>query len=309
MSYVLRAMEQEAWALMPAKLQAIAEVVAVHHRLTAEEIEARVGDKKERRVQTAGAVQVIPVYGVLSHRMNLFSDFSGGTSIQGLQQEFRAAVADPSVGAIVLDVDSPGGAMSGVTELANEIFAARDKKRIVAVANTLAASGAYWLAAAAHEIVATPSALVGSIGVFTVHSDRSAQLEQDGVKVTVISAGKYKAEAIDAKPLTDDARAGIQAIVDDGYAMFVRDLAKFREVSASTIRNGYGEGRVLGAKAAKDAGMVERVATLEETISRLGVAHGTNRIQAAAEAGIPAVAAATPQQPDLGPVRARFYAD
>jgi signal peptide peptidase SppA len=318
MSHVLRAMEQEAWALMPAKLQAIAEIVAVHERLSREEIEARVGDRRESRNQSRGAVAVIPVVGVLSHRMGMFTDISGGTSVQGLQQAFRTAVEDPNVGAIVLDIDSPGGAMSGVSELANEIFAARDRKRIVAVANTLAASGGYWLAAAAHELVATPTAMVGSVGVFAVHRDRSAQLEKEGVRVTLISAGKHKVDGADHQPLSDDARAAMQALVDEGYALFVRDLAKFRDVAPSAIREGYGEGRVLAAKAAKAEGMVDRIATLDETISRLGVSHGSNRIamaeeapvEVAAEAAAPVGGAAeTAEAPELGTVRARFYED
>jgi len=153
--------------------------------------------------------------------------------------------------------------------VADEVRRLAESKHVVALANSLTASAAYWLASQADEIVAAPEALVGSVGVFAVHEDWSKVWEQAGLKLTYITAGKYKVEGNFDEPLSDEARAHIQGIVDDAYSLFVSDVAKGRGVSAETVRADYGEGRVLTAKDAKAVGMVDRVAGLEETIRRL----------------------------------------
>src|SRR5690606_37146136 len=135
-----------------------------------------------------GSIAVVPVRGMIEHRSSFFSEFLGGASIEALRAALRAALADPEVAAIVLDIDSPGGTVAGITELAAELRAARSVKPIYAVANTLAASAAYWLASQATEVVATPSATVGSIGVLVVHLDQSRALDQAGITPTIIAA-------------------------------------------------------------------------------------------------------------------------
>lgn len=212
---------------------------------------------------------VIPIQGVLAPRMNLFSDMSGGTTFDALTKQLQAAVADPQVKTIVFDVDSPGGNVAGASEFAREVLRARTIKRIVAQSNHLLASAAYWPMAGATEIVASPSSLVGAIGVYTLHDDISAALEQKGIKREVLSAGKYKAEGADGGPLSDEARAHIQGLVDGTYGRFVGDVAKGRGVKPSEIRNGFGQGRTLSAEAALEAGLIDRIATLDETLARV----------------------------------------
>lgn len=274
------------WAILPETLAMICEVVdmrAAGQRFTAEEIEQRVGAASRPRTRTtAASIAVLPVFGIISYRMNMMTAMSGGTSTELLAAEFRQLVNDDSIGAIVLDVDSPGGMVDGVPELAAEIFNARGSKPIVAVANSLAASAAYWIATAADEVIVTPSGQVGSIGVITAHQDESGYYEQQGVKTTLISAGRYKAEGNPYEPLTDDARASIQARVDDYYGMFVNAVARHRGVKATDVRNGFGEGRVVGAQEAKKLGMVDRVETLNETLSRLAGNKAPARRSAAA---------------------------
>lgn len=272
---VRRALEAMPWAIERGKLQAVLELVELRAgggKFTAEEVRARIGDPKPQpRSKTLGKIAVLPLYGVIAQRMDLFSEMSGGTSTQRFANDFDAAMADPDVGAIVIDVDSPGGNVAGTPELAARIYDARGQgKKIIAVANSLMASAAYWIGAAADELVASPSAMVGSIGVFTVHVDESAQDELIGLKYTIISAGKYKTEANPYEPLSPDAGAALQDWVDEYYTMFVNAVAKYRGVKAIDVRNGYGEGRVLTAKAALAAGMVDRVDTLEGTLRRLG---------------------------------------
>ena len=269
---ILRAVSAQPWAIQPEKLDAILDVLemrAAGLTFTREEIQARVGDGRRTNAPTAaqGSVAILPLYGVLSQRMNLMSDVSGGTSTEKFAAELDALVNNPQVSAIVLDVDSEGGSTFGIPEAAAKIRAAREVKPIYAVANGIMASAAYWLSAQTTEVIASPSAFVGSIGVFGVHTDLTGAEEKAGIKRTVISAGKYKTEGVGA--LGDDARSAMQATVDEMYAMFVADVAKGRGVTPAAVRGGYGEGRALLAKDALGAGMIDRVATLEQVVAEL----------------------------------------
>jgi signal peptide peptidase SppA len=202
---ILRAATATPWAILPEKLEAIIgllELRASGAKLSKAEIQARIGDGRRGAPASGGAVAVLPLYGVVAHRMNAMNDVSapGGTSTEMFGQAFDKAMSDPNVAAIVIDIDSPGGSVEGVPELAAKIAAARGSKPIVAVANAMAASAAYWLAAAADEIVVTPSGLVGSIGVYQMHVDASEAVADEGLKVTYISAGKYKTEGNPHEP-------------------------------------------------------------------------------------------------------------
>lgn len=215
-------------------------------------------------------VAVIPIRGVITYRPSVWSEYFGGCTVLRLQRLFRGALADPSVRAIVLDVDSPGGTVDGVEELAAEIRAARGMKPIVAVANTFAASAAYWLASAAETIVGLPTSQVGSIGVYTMHEDISRWLDQLGVTTTVIAAGEHKAETLPYAPLSEDAQAHLQACVDDAYGLFVAAVAEGRQVAVDVVRGEpFGQGRVYPARAAKKRGLIDRVGTFDSVIAKL----------------------------------------
>lgn len=218
-----------------------------------------------------GGVQVLNVFGVVAQRMDMFSQMSGGTSTEKLTKDFRSAVNDPSIKAIVLNIDSPGGTVFGVQELADEIYSARANKHVVAVSNSMAASAAYWIGSAADEFVVTPSGQVGSIGVYTMHQDLSKLYEEMGINTTFIQAGKYKTEGNSLQPLSDEARASMQDDVNFYYDAFVGAVAKGRGVTSSVVKNTYGQGRMLNSRDAKAAGMVDRVDTLDGVLTRLGV--------------------------------------
>lgn len=274
--HVLRAVSATPWAIIPEQLEAIAEVLRTRiesGRLSADEITARLEAAAQsqgpRSGQKRGAVAVLPVYGTIMPRANLLSAFSGGATIDALRGAFREAMADESISALVMEFDSPGGQVDGVEELATEMRAARGRKPVVAVANTLMASAAYYLAAQADEIVASPSSLVGSIGVVQLHMDRSRQMDAEGVTPTLIAIPPAKVEGNPYQPLTGDAMGNITQVVEDYYGQFVAAVAKGRGVAPSAVRDGYGQGRVLTAKRALAAGMVDRIDTLDATIARL----------------------------------------
>src|SRR5205823_4331443 len=112
----------------------------------------------------------------------------GGTSCERISATIDQIAADPGIGTIVYDFDTPGGTVPGAQELAAKMFALRGQKQQIAMVQGLAASLGYWLASQCDEIVSLPSGQAGSIGVFTVHQDLSKALEQEGINVTLISA-------------------------------------------------------------------------------------------------------------------------
>lgn len=276
---IRRFVTEHPWAILPEKLAVIEEVLALRAqgiRFTAEEIQARIGAAAVRpAARASGSVAVLPLFGVVTQRAGLMTQMSGGTSTEAFSAALRQALADDSVGSILIEVDSPGGNVAGVPELADEIYRLRGQKPIVASANTLMASAAYWIASSADEIVVTPSADIGSIGVIAMHQDRSQAMEQLGVRTTFITAGRFKAEGNPFEPLSEEARAFIQSRVDGYYDMFVRAVARNRGVSVSTVKSDFGEGRVVGPKEAVRAGMADRIETLRDTIARLSGSRGS----------------------------------
>lgn len=295
------------WALMPEKLE---EIRAFLEMKLAGQPTSWEGDRIEpfAAVNHQGAngeqIAVIPLYGVMMQRISPMAEMSGGVSTTKFKAALSEQVNNPSVRTIILDVDSPGGSVYGTDELAALVRDAASKKNVIAVSNSLMASAAYYVASGASEIVASPSSEVGSIGVLAVHYDFSEQLSMEGVKPTLIKAGKYKAEGGQDFPLTDEALSHIQADVDRYYEMFVKAVAVGRGVTVDAVRNGFGEGRVVGAQEAVRLGMADRVATLEQTIQRFQSGGRASRRGASAEELSPALNAAIdaldePDGPDL----------
>lgn len=223
-----------------------------------------------RGTSMSASVAVIPLQGLILPKTSLLSMiFGGGGGLQLFRAQLREALSSDDVGSILINVDSPGGRLDLVTETAADIRAAAEQKPVVAVANTMAASAAYWLASQANELVVTPSGQVGSVGVYAVHEDWSKYEEELGIDVTLISAGKYKTEGNPFEPLGEEAKEAIQARVNEGYEQFVADVAKGRGTTPKAVRSDFGEGRMLGPKDAVKQKMADRVDTLEGTLLRM----------------------------------------
>lgn len=191
------------------------------------------------------------------------------TSLSGLAAQVRRAANDADVAAIVLDVDSPGGTVSGTVEAANEVKAATAQKPVIAIANTLAASAAYWIGSQASEFIMAPSADVGSIGAMIMHQDVSGYLDQMGIKLTMIRSEQspLKNEAHPFAPLSEDAANYLQGRANEAGADFIRAVAAGRRVSQAKVKEEFGQGRVFGAREAVARGMADRVATLDDVIA------------------------------------------
>ena len=269
------------WALMPERLQTLISVVSrwtasvpasgsVLTEVHSERV-AREARRQARLAQSAPGVAILPLYGVIVQRGNLIEEVSGAgmTSTQAFSSALHAAVSDESIEQILIDIDSPGGSVYGVAELAEDIYRARASKRIVAIANSLAASAAYWIGSAAKEFYVTPGGEVGSIGVWQAHQDFSRAFEQAGISTTLISAGRYKIEGHPYAALDAEARDFMQSRVDEYYAAFVKAVARGRASSVSLVREGMGEGRVLGAEAARAANMVDGVLSFDRLVQEM----------------------------------------
>lgn len=260
------------WAIRPDRMQEMASLLPARLATLAvgeAELQERFEAAQAARTRRSQEVAILPLYGVIEQKPSFLGWLFGGTSTEMFAADLRAAIADPSVKSILIDVSSPGGSVYGVEELANELRAAKGKKTIEAIANSEAASAAYHIASQV-PLTASPSAMVGSIGVVYVHQDWSQAYERMGVKTTVITSGKYKWEGSEYGPLTQEAKDYLQKVSDTYYSSFVANVAKGRGVSEATVRNGYGQGRMLVAKDAKAAGMVDRIATFAQTYTRLG---------------------------------------
>ncbi len=231
---------------------------------------ALIDARTERRVgRQPGSVSVIPVRGMILPRANIFEMFGLATSVQRIEQYVRAAVEDSETKAIILDMHSPGGVVSGVTELAAKLRDMRGTKPIIAHANYLMASAAYWIASSADQIEASPSAIVGSVGIYGMHLDQSGALEQMGLKVTLIADPAEKVDGNSFEPLSETARAEIQRLVSHDLQLFRADVAAGRGIKKSAVVDEWA--RAYVATDALANGLIDKIRPLSETLSAYGV--------------------------------------
>lgn len=210
-----------------------------------------------------GNVAMIPVTGVLLNRYGWAGAYASGYNFIGYMLD--AALADPDVKGIALDVNSNGGMVQGCFELADRIFAGRSKKPIVAFVDANAHSAAYALASAATRIVATRSASVGSIGVVQMHVDYSKMLEEAGIKVSFIYAGDHKVDGNPYEALSPSVKKELQAEVDAIYGEFVALVARNRGIDEKTVRKT--EAQTYGTAEALELGLIDAVASSDDGIA------------------------------------------
>lgn len=264
----------QVWAIEPRLAPVLLAVFERHLRGESwTEPVARMRPASESAPAPAG-VAVIPIYGVLAHHAALVRRVSEprGTDVEDIDAQLLAAASDPTVRSIVLDIDSPGGSVAGIPEVAATIRQIRRDKPVIAVANTLAASAAYWLGSQAYRLYATPSAMVGGIGVYAVHEDHSQALEREGVRLTFVSAGPRKLDGHPARPMDDETLARWQAKVDGVYEQFLADVSVGRGVPIETVREQFGQGDTLLAGEAEAVRMIDGVRTLRSVL-QAEVAH------------------------------------
>ena len=247
-----------------AKLDVILAVLGERLNLAAPAADLAIPVPRVTPAQPSG-IAVIPIHGTLVKRVLGMEAASGLTSYGGIAQEIDAALADPLVQGILLDIDSPGGEASGSFELARQIRHAATQKPVWAVANDAAYSAAYALAASAQRLIVTETGGVGSIGVIALHIDQSAKDAQEGYRYTAVTAGTHKNDFSPHHPLSDEAKAELQAEVDRLYGLFVEHVTAMRSLNADAVR-ATEAGLYFGANAIT-AGLADAVSSFETALA------------------------------------------
>lgn len=229
---------------------------------------AQISDQERNRsgYKASAGVGIIGIYGPLMHRI-MASDYpSGGpTTYADIRRAFDLAMVDDAVQSIVLEIDSPGGEVHGVFDLADHIFMSRGQKPITAVINESAYSAGYLLASAADRIIIPRTGGAGSIGVIATHADFSRAEDAAGITVTHIFAGARKADFSPHQPLGTDAHVMLQGMVDDTYEMFSDTVARHRKMSVKAVKAT--EAGVYEGKKAVSAGLADEVQAADKAIA------------------------------------------
>ena len=251
----------EPWAITETALNNIL-TIASRQNESIEAVSAKLGRDLDNTyvIEVRDGVAVIPVVGPLFRYANLFTAISGASSYEVLAKDFNSALENPDVHSVVLDIDSPGGEVNGCAEFANMIYESRGTKPIIAYASGDAASGAYWIASACDQIIASETSLLGSIGVVAVYRDSNDQ----NVLEIVSSQSPYKR----LDPNSDDGKSRLQSRIDDLASVFIDSIAKHRGVDPPTVLKEFGGGDVFVGKNAIRSGLADDVGSLENIIQQ-----------------------------------------
>lgn len=213
-----------------------------------------------------GDVAIIPITGPIFPRSNLFTSMSGATSLQSISRDFDVAMKDPEIKSIILDIDSPGGAITDVEAFSDIVFEARKSKPVTAFISGIGASAAYWIASGASRIISANTGEVGSIGVVAAISDTKEKDKKEGIQNIEIVSSIAPQKRPDLT--TSEGQAPIQKIVNDLGFIFAESIARNRGTDLKNVLENFGQGGVLLAKDALKSGMIDEIGTLESTIAQ-----------------------------------------
>jgi ClpP class serine protease len=277
---ILAAVRAQPWAILPEYMAAIEAIALRIERGEAVATVANDGHAERyaafhaaaggRVAGTRGAViaadglAMVPVFGPIFPRANMMTEMSGATSADILGADLAALDAMKDIRSIMLVVDSPGGAVTGIARLAAQIHAM--KTPVIAHVEGVGASAAYWLASQVREISLDPTAAVGSIGVVF---QTSVQEGPDGEGRRSIDIVSSNAPDKRADVTTPEGQASIRAMCDAIEAVFIADVARGRGVTPATVIAEYGGGGMKSGQDAKAAGMVDRVEFRAAALERL----------------------------------------
>lgn len=295
MRTVLDAVLDQRWAMKPESFQALFDILG-EHALKGESALAGLlqqsterisnfhatGQTNEQAVQALkgvplneanqgvrlrGSTALLPVLGPIFPRANLFTMFSGASSVDSLARGFQAAMDDDRVQNIVLVADSPGGVITGISEFSDMVFDARNKKTIITFVEGYAASAMYWIGSSSSKMILADTAEVGSIGVVAGFVDTSIRDEKSGVKQVEIVSSQSPKKRLD--PQTEEGRKEIQTVVDQLASVFIDKVARNRSVEASSVHSDFGQGGMFVAAEAVKRGMADSISSLEAVITNL----------------------------------------
>ena len=249
---------------------------------------------------TFGNVAVLPIQGVLSQKANWLTRALGWTATEQLEADFRQAIGNSQIKAVVFYVDSPGGIAFGNEEVARTIFAARGTKPLFTYVRGMCCSAAYYLGSAAQQILAGPSALVGSIGAVSSHIEFSKRLSEMGIGVNVVRSAPRKQLWNQFEPLTGEAKTTLQKFVSDYGSQFEQAVARHRGITQADVQAKYGQGDAFIAAEAQSRGLIDGVMSWEEFLGKVQEKGSGFRVQGSGRVAsfAPTIAAQVPN-PEL----------
>lgn len=270
----INALAAQDWAIIPETLQQMANI-AMRLNEGPEAVAKKFAPpmRNTYKASVRDGIAIIPLTGPIFPKANLFTQICGATSLDILISDITTAMEDPTVNAIVLDIDSPGGTVNGVSEAADIIRQYAQEKTIVAYSSGVIASAAYWLASAASEIVAQRAAQLGSIGVVTSYPVQE-QAGADGYRNIELVSSNAKNKRPD--PRTDEGRASIVSRLDALETQFIGTVADNRGKAAQFVKENFGSGGMLIAEEAVRVGMADRVGSFEDVLQELKNRHQSN---------------------------------
>lgn len=281
MSRVFQALVTEPWAIVPSELQKMAAILQRHHEPSALGPEGPAFLKRDYAMMAGPGAQrlpgsqvshvidgvaVIPVVGPIFPRANMMTEHSGATSVSSLQNDLRVALANPEVGSVLIQMDTPGGAVSGIAAFAEALAAGAKRKPTAVHVMGMGASAGYWIASAAGRIAMDRTAMVGSIGVVGARPVQVAPDANGDMWIEIVSSNAPNKRP---DPTQDEGRAELVSELDAIEAIFLGDVAKGRNVSTSRVLSDFGRGGVLIGASAVQAGMADVVQAYDVTLNEM----------------------------------------
>lgn len=226
-----------------------------------------------------GRVGIVPIIGPLVSRQS-----GRWWSYDEIARDAAMMVQNDDIDAVIFDVNSPGGMVADIEVAASAIRTLSAIKPTSAHINGIGASAAFWLAAAADEITASQSSIIGSVGALISWLDIEGIFTKLGARKIEVLASQSPNKRLD--PESEEGLAELQAIVDDAGEMFLTRLSEYRGVSREVLMENYGQGLVRPASTALENGMVDRITSLEELITHMAARGSSNEIAAVATAPV-----------------------
>lgn len=255
----IREILAQPWLITPEGYDAVATLVDRHmNRPDAAgfKLDDLFGEAPQMTIDRVSGIAEIPIQGVIGKGLSKIEKSCGAVGCEDITSNLQAALSDPAVKGILLNISSPGGTVNGTPETAAAIRMASERKPVVAFTDTQMASAAYWMGSQADMIIASPSASVGSIGVYSAFVDQSRRAEMLGYKVELVKnkEGTFKGAGYPGTALTDAQRENMQECVDQIFSMFSGDVQMKRTVPKGAMR-----GQSFLASEARSQGLIDDV--------------------------------------------------
>lgn len=215
------------------------------------------GPRPARSYQVTNGIAVLAVSGTLVSKTRSLQPYSGMTGYNGIIARLQQAISDPGVDGILLDMDTPGGMVSGAFDCADIIARMRDIKPVWALANDMNCSAGQLIASAASRRLVTQTARTGSIGVMMAHSNYGAALKTNGVEVTLIYSGDHKVDGNPYEKLPKDVRADFQTRIDATRQMFAEKVSAYTGMSVQAVLDT--EAAVFSGQESVDNGLADEL--------------------------------------------------